>query len=199
MALVGGFIVPHPPLIIPQIGRGQEQKIQATIDGYHSIGKAVAALRPETIVILTPHSVAYADYIHISPGRAAVGDFGMFGSPQVQINVDYDQEFADQLERLSEQQGIPAGTDGERNPRLDHGSMIPLYFINLYCNDYKAVRISISGLPLSVHYRFGELIARAAEVAGKRIVVVASGDLSHKLKEDGPTGLQKKGLLLIRE
>ena len=193
MALVGGFVVPHPPSIIPQIGKGQEQKIQATIDAYHAVSKSIADIKPDTIVIVTPHSVAYADYIHISPGSSARGDFSMFGSPHVQIDVEYDQECVGHLESLSEQQGIPAGTDGERDPRLDHGSMIPLYFINLYYHNYKAVRVSISGLPLLTHYRFGKLVAQAAEAAGKRVVIVASGDLSHRLTEDGPYGFAKEG------
>lgn len=193
MALVGGFVVPHPPLIIPQIGKGQEQKIQATVDAYHEVGRSIAELKPDTIVIVSPHAVAYADYIHISPGSSARGDFAMFGSPQVTIRVEYDQEFTGLLERLSEQEGIPAGTEGERDPRLDHGSMVPLYFINHYYQDYEAVRVSISGLPLVTHFRFGGLIARAAEVIGKRVVLVASGDLSHKLTEDGPYGFAEEG------
>lgn len=193
MALVGGFVVPHPPLIIPQIGKGQERKIQATIDAYHAAGRMIADLMPDTVVIVTPHSVAYSDYIHISPGGTARGDFGMFGSPQVQISAAYDQEFTSWLERLSEHRGIPAGTDGERDSRLDHGSMIPMYFINKYCQDFKVVRVSISGLPLVTHFRFGGLIAEAAEETGKRVVVVASGDLSHKLIEDGPYGFAEEG------
>ena len=29
--ILGAFMVPHPPLIIPEIGKGKEQKIQNTI------------------------------------------------------------------------------------------------------------------------------------------------------------------------
>ena len=28
MALVGSVMVPHPPIILPEIGRGEEKKIQ---------------------------------------------------------------------------------------------------------------------------------------------------------------------------
>ena len=38
--ITGAFMVPHPPLIIPEIGRGEEKKIQNTIDAYHEIGRA---------------------------------------------------------------------------------------------------------------------------------------------------------------
>lgn len=30
MAIVGAFMVPHPPLIIPDIGRGGEMEIEET-------------------------------------------------------------------------------------------------------------------------------------------------------------------------
>ena len=74
--ITGAFMVPHPPLIIPEIGRGEEKKIQNTIDAYHEIGGRIGALKPDTIVLISPHQIMYADYFHISPGRGAKGDFG---------------------------------------------------------------------------------------------------------------------------
>ena len=32
MAILGAVQVPHPPLIIPEVGHGEEKAIQATID-----------------------------------------------------------------------------------------------------------------------------------------------------------------------
>ena len=199
MTLLGGFIVPHPPLIIPEIGRGEEQQIQATITAYQTIGRTIAALQPDTIVIITPHSVLYRDYLHISPGTQAVGDFSRFGQPKVRFTVRYDSDFVARLVRLSEEAGIPAGTLGEGDPALDHGTMVPLHFINQYYHNYQVVRISISGLSLQTHYQFGKLIAQAAAESGKQVVIVASGDLSHRLKEDGPYGFAEEGPVFDRE
>ncbi len=53
----GAFMVPHPPLIIPEIGRGEERKIQDTVDAYREIAGRIAALKPETIVLISPHQV----------------------------------------------------------------------------------------------------------------------------------------------
>lgn len=36
-------------------------------------------------------------------------------------------------------------------------------------------------------------IKKTAELLGRSIVIIGSGDLSHKLKEDGPYGFQKEG------
>lgn len=193
MAVKGAVMVPHPPLIIPDVGRGQEKAIQATIDAYHEAAKKIASWQPDTVVVLSPHSIMYADYFHISPGTGARGDFGQFRAPQVKIQVQYDTELVEALSQEAEARGIPAGTMGERDSRLDHATMIPLWFLNHYYTDYKTVRIGLSGLPLSQHYMLGQCIQKAAELCGRNIVVIGSGDLSHKLKEDGPYGFQKEG------
>ena len=96
------FIVPHPPLILPEIGRGEERKIQKTIDSYREIAKEAALMEPETVIILSPHSVMYQDYFHISPGTRAKGDFGLYGYPELQIGGVYDTEFVSELCGLAE-------------------------------------------------------------------------------------------------
>jgi len=128
--ITGAFMVPHPPLIIPEIGRGEEKKIQATVDSYHETGRRIAGLKPETVVLLTPHQVMYADYFHISPGKKARGDFGQFRAGQMRIEAEYDTEFVENLCKLAEAGRLPAGTAGERERRLDHGAMVPLYFVD---------------------------------------------------------------------
>jgi AmmeMemoRadiSam system protein B len=76
---------------------------------------------------------------------------------------------------------------------LDHGTLVPLYFIDPYLENYKVVRASISGLSHTDHYRFGTCIQRTAEKLGRRTVLIASGDLSHRLKEEGPYSYAKEG------
>ncbi|MBP1753658.1 MAG: hypothetical protein H6Q59_56 [Firmicutes bacterium] len=194
MALVGAFIVPHPPLIVPEVGRGEEKKVSKTIHSYHEVAKRIAELKPDTIIITSPHSIMYSDYFHISPGKKAKGDFDNFRAKEVSFHVDYDEEFVNSLEACAERDGIEAGTLGEKNPELDHGTMVPLYFINQYYQNYQLVRIGLSGLSLPLHYRLGKCIEKTAAKLDRRIVLVASGDLSHKLKEEGPYGFAKEGV-----
>lgn len=194
MALLAAFIVPHPPLIIPELGKGDEKKIQSTIDSYHNIARQIGELKPDTIVISTPHSILYSDYFHISPGSAARGDMGGFGEKNVSFSVEYDESFVEELEALAERKQLQAGTLGEKDSSLDHGTMVPLYFINQYLRDYKLVRVSLSGLPVIEHYKLGRCIKETADKLNRRIVFVASGDLSHRLKEDGPYGFTKEGV-----
>ena len=193
MAVKGAVMVPHPPIIVPEIGRGEERKIQATADSCRRAAEKIAEWKPDTIVVVSPHAVMYADYFHISPGEGAKGDFGQFRAPQVKFRVNYDTEFAGLLSQEAQARDISAGTLGERDRRLDHGTMVPLYFLNQYYTGYRLVRIGLSGLPLSKHYELGRCIQKTAELLGRDIAVIGSGDLSHKLKEDGPYGFQKEG------
>ncbi len=193
MPVIAAFMVPHPPMIVPEVGRGSEAQVEATRAAYARVAEEIAALKPETIVISSPHATMYADYFHISPGRGAEGSFARFRAPQVRFKEEYDAELAKTIERLAIAAGLPAGTRGERDKALDHGTMVPLYFIRQVCAGFKIVRVGLSGLPLEDHYRLGQLIGRAAEETGRRVVYVASGDLSHKLQAYGPYGFAPEG------
>ena len=186
-------MVPHPPLIIPEVGRGQEKGIQATIDAYHEAARRLAAWKPDTVAVLSPHTVMYADYFHISPGTEAEGDFGRSRAPHAKVRAKYDTQLVRLIAQEADAADVPAGTMGEQDRRLDHGTMIPLWFLNRYYGDYQTVRIGLSGLPFSMHYRLGQCIQRAAVRSGKRVAVIASGDLSHRLTKDGPYGFREEG------
>lgn len=186
-------MVPHPPIIIPDIGKGEERKIQSTIDAYHQAARQIALWKPDTIVLFSPHQIMYGDYFHISPGTEAHGDFGQFGAANVSIDVSYDAEFVEELCRQAQNQGLKAGTLGEKERNLDHGTMVPLYFVNQYWKEYKLVRIGLSGLTPTMHYELGQCIQKTAKILGRGTVIIGSGDLSHRLKEDGPYGFQKEG------
>ncbi|MBR3349771.1 MAG: AmmeMemoRadiSam system protein A, partial [Solobacterium sp.] len=73
------------------------------------------------------------------------------------------------------------------------GTMVPLYFVEKYYSDFKILRIGLSGLSFADHYRFGMMIREAVKRTGRRAVLIASGDLSHKLQEYGPYGFAKEG------
>ena len=193
MAVIAAYMVPHPPMIIPDVGRGSEQQVQKTIDAYTKVAEEIAASQPETIIISSPHATMYADYFHISPGEEAKGNFGKFLAADVRFREEYDTELVDQIEYLAEEEEFPAGTMGERDPMLDHGTMVPLYFIRQKYKDFKIVRIGLSGLSLHDHYRLGQIIQQAVSATNRRVVYVASGDLSHKLQKSGPYGFAPEG------
>ena len=193
MPILGTYIVPHPPVIIPAVGDGREHDIQKTIDAYEEISCRIAELKPETIIVLTPHGVMYSDYMHISPGKSGQGNLAQFGAPGVSIQADYDEEFVSALSFAASSSGVSAGTLGEKDKRLDHGTIVPLYFIEHNLKNYKLVRISSSGLSREEHYALGRCLKEVILDLDRKVVIIASGDLSHKLTSDGPYTYAKEG------
>ena len=193
MSIVAAYMVPHPPMIIPEVGRGSESQITETIRAYQQAADEIAALKPETIIISSPHATLYADYFHISPGEKASGDFGRFRAPEVSFREKYDTALVRTICELADGQGFPAGTMGERDRQLDHGTMVPLYFAEQKYRDFQLVRVGLSGLSLAEHYAFGQIIQQAVNRTGRKAVYIASGDLSHKLQEYGPYGFAAEG------
>ncbi|MBR6014256.1 MAG: AmmeMemoRadiSam system protein A [Selenomonadaceae bacterium] len=196
MSILAAVVVPHPPIILPEIGRGEEIKISATSDAYKKISEKIVALNPDTIIITSPHSIMYADYFHISPGKSAEGNFSKFHAPQVELKINYDTEFVKKLSDKAMNENIPAGVLGEKNSELDHGTMIPLRFLEQAGLDFEKVkflRIGLSGLSAADHYNFGKIISKVSDELGRKIIFVASGDLSHKLKPKGAYGFVEEG------
>ena len=145
MFILGAIIIPHPSLIIPTVGRGREREVQATIDAYRTAAKQVAAWKPEVLIITSPHQIMYADYFHISPGKSASGGMSAFGAAQTKLRVEYDAPLRREIIRCGEAVGIQAGTLGQRDPYLDHGTFGPLYFLREAGVDCPILRIGLSG------------------------------------------------------
>lgn len=193
MPMLGAVLTPHPPVLLPEVGNGRERELAATDQAMRTAAAAVARWGPEVLIVASPHTILYGDYFHIAPGSGAVGDMAAFGAPQVRLEVRYDAPLRGEILRQAEAAGLQAGTLGQRDPRLDHGVLIPLYFLRqagVYC---PVVRLGLSGFSALDHYRLGQCVARAVETLGRRAVFVASGDLSHKLKADGPYGFAPEG------
>ncbi len=198
MSLKGAFIVPHPPLIIPEVGGGRQKIIQKTVEAYQKVAERIKILRPDTLVIATPHADSSGDRFAVSAGRGAEGSFGDFGAPQVRMEVLYDADLAGRISRLAGGEGLAVEESEKEYGTLDHATMIPLYFILAEGLNIPVVRISIAGLPAASHRTMGRCILRAAEELGRSIVFVASGDLSHKLAKDGPYGYSAEGPVFDR-
>ncbi len=75
-------MVPHPPIILPNIGRGEEKKIQDIADACQHAADAIVASQPDTILIVSPHAPSYFDYIQISDGSSGRGSMAQFRDTQ---------------------------------------------------------------------------------------------------------------------
>ena len=69
----------------------------------------------------------YADYFHVSPGKSAKGSFSRFDAPETRFEVEYDAELAGEIAERAQKNGLPAGPLGEKDAKLDHGVMVPMW------------------------------------------------------------------------
>lgn len=193
MTVLAAVAVPHPPLIFPEVGKGKEKEIQKTIDSYREAMKFLTDFEPDTIILLSPHMRWYADYFHVESQRSLTDNFVKFGAPEVKITAEADESFIGTLNTLCQARGFPCGILGEQEQNIDHGSFIPLRFLAEVKKDFKVVRIAISGLSIYYHYLLGQILNEVSDKLNRRSVIIASGDWSHKLLDDGPYGFTKEG------
>ena len=198
MSVLAAVAVPHPPLIIPQVGMGREKQIQTTVDSYNKVMEFLSSLNPETVVIASPHMETYADYIHVASGPGCSGSFAQFGASDVRIEASYDEGFIEELCDEFNAKDLSAGKLGNKMSELDHATMIPMWFLNKYLTSYKVVRIGISGLDICDHYRVGRAVSDVASRLKRKVVFIGSGDLSHRLLDDGPYGFNENGPVFDR-
>ena len=214
MGIVFACAVPHPPLIVPAVGRGQEREIQATVDAYRAVAAELVAMQPDVIVVTSPHAPYFRDAFHVTTDEELPGSMRQFRAPGCRIDARCDVAFARAVVDGLGAAKIPAVTSEYYPDDMDHATFVPLYFVKEAareavaageaespCGDLPCpiVRIGLSLLPKERHRELGRVIARVAEAQGKRVAFIASGDLSHKLKSDGPYGFAPEGPVFDKE
>lgn len=142
----------------------------------------------------------FSDAIAISNEEKIKGNLIKFRDFETNIELEIDKEFNDELLNLCKSENISAtGIDSNllrrfnKDYELDHGTMVPMYFINKYYTDYKLVHITYSILNDIELYKFGMAIQKTAKNLNKNTVIIASGDLSHRLTEEGPYEYSPQG------
>lgn len=191
--ICGAIMVCHPPIIIPGVGKGEEKKIADISDAYAKAAKTVCDLDPDTVVIVSPHAPSYIDYIQLTSAPRSRGSLADFNDPNDTFAISNDTELVRKLESMAKKEDFAMGTLGSQNGPLDHGTMVPLYFLKDLKKDVKIVRMSVGGLSHLDHYKAGMMIAKAAIELGKRVAIVASGDLSHCQKAGTHYGYKECG------
>jgi AmmeMemoRadiSam system protein A len=195
-SIVFACVSPHPPIIVHEIGQGREGETQKTIDALEQVAREMAQHQPETAILISPHGPARRDAFAILVGPRADGDLDAWDAPQVTFAFENDVEAASLIREEAERAGVPLeplerwsyrDAAGSWCDGLDWGCTVPLYYLRPGLAEAKLVLLSISYLPPRQHFALGQAVARASERLGRRVVIIASADLSHNLAY-GPMG-----------
>jgi AmmeMemoRadiSam system protein A len=201
--IINAYIFPHPPIIIPEVGGGREIDAGKTIEAYKKAAKEIKEDNPDTIIMITPHAPFFKDLIYITDTEKTIGgDFRRFGAPEVRLEFENHNLFVEKISSNANYSGITITGPSHKlikrmgiSKDLDHGAMVPLYFISKEINDFKLVHISVADMPYEKLYNFGECIGKSVAEMNEKIVLIASGDLSHSLTWDAPCGYNEKGAI----
>ena len=190
--IVFGAICPHPPIIIPEVGKENTNRVQKTIAAMEKLAKDFAASRVDTVIVISPHGPTFADCFNVRAAEIFHGNLSMFGTPKVELKLPGNKRLANAVAHAAN--GVNLPTKLLSSPELDHGIIVPLYFLlkNLSYSP-TLIPIGFSNLPLRDHYQLGEMIARVCEPKLNRVAIVASGDLSHRLTVEAPAGFSPRG------
>jgi AmmeMemoRadiSam system protein B len=172
--------------MVPEVGGEMISEVRGSIEAMRELTRRVVACGAETVVIISPHAplepsafVAYAE-----PNLR--GDFAQFRAPQAEVNFPLDSEMLAAVVRSAAEDGF-AVLPFEGYP-LDHGTAVPLYFLQSFGWEGRVVALGYSFLSNEDHLRFGASVRRAAETLDRKVSFIASGDLSHRLKPSAPAG-----------
>ena len=182
------FIMPHPPLAVAEVGQGHEKSIPKTIAGMNKIAEQIKAIAPKTIAIISPHGNVFSDGLCINIEDSLTGSFTQYHQPRLRIDVKGDLQKALVLCSGLRASGINClaldEVTAEKysiSTEIDHGALVPLYFIMKQYIDFKLLHINSGFLPKAQMYQAGKILS---EILGEGNVIIASGDLSHRLSEE---------------
>ncbi|HLD27763.1 MAG TPA: AmmeMemoRadiSam system protein B [Patescibacteria group bacterium] len=190
MSLIFGAIVPHPPLLIPAIGRDNLKEMEKTGRSFKELEEILYAKKPDTIIVISPHGNLMTEAFTINHSPVLKADFEDFGDLETKLEFKNDNALAYQIRESLETKLPLVLTTVER---LDHGVSVPLYYLTRHLPDFRIIPVGYSMLSFAEHFAFGAAIRRVLNLTNKRVAVIASGDLSHRLTLEAPAGFSERG------
>jgi len=190
MSIVFSAIVPHPPILIPSIGKKNLDQLKATSEAYSELEQNLYASQAETIIIISPHGPLQEKSFTLNLSLEFNADFADFGDLATKFNLSGNVGLA---HKIREKMEATAPLNLISESKLDHGASVPLYLLSRHLPKIKIIPLYYSGLNLIAHYNIGQMIKNELLSSDERIAVVASGDLSHRLTKDAPAGYNPKG------
>jgi len=198
--ILSAYLMPHPPIIIKEIGKGEERKISETIKSMEYVAEDVRQKIPDTIIVITPHGPVFRDAVAVSYGENLSGTLEKFKAGDVCICKSNNKTLVDEIIKRAGLRSIVTVKFDDLTARqygleegLDHGTIVPLYFIEKKYRAYKLIHITYGMLSCEDLYSFGKAIQEAVAGESFNVSIIASGDLSHRLSEDGPYGYHPSG------
>lgn len=158
---------------------------QQAIDGHKEIVKRAIEAGADTIVVLDTHWLVNAGY-HINSNSQFQGTYTSHEFPHFIQNLDYkyqgNPELGDAIAEKATEKGVFTLSHQLDSLTLEYGTLVPMFFMN---GDSKLKVVSVAAW-CTVHSiessrKLGEAIKEAIEASDSKVMILASGSLSHKI------------------
>ncbi|MFQ6019351.1 MAG: AmmeMemoRadiSam system protein A, partial [Dehalococcoidia bacterium] len=186
-------VSPHPPIIVPEVGRGRERQTQATLDALAQVAAEMSAQAPHTVVLIATHGPTRPAAFSALAAPVAKGDFAQWGAPKVRLQFETDQEAVTAIHEEARHSNVPLEPIRRWGDGLDWSCTVPLYHLQRAMGEAKLVCLTISHLSPQHHFALGQAVRRTLDRLGRPAAIIASADLSHRLSEDSPYGFDPAG------
>lgn len=184
--IVFAAITPHTPLLLKTIVTEHEKALVGTRKAFEALKLELRRSRPETIIILSPHGTILPDAFAVNLCDEYRINFKEFGDLGTTRRFHADLSFIDETQRAFRKKDAPITLLSSRE--LDYGAGVPLALLTDPKQELRLVPFSRSGLDFGKHFAFGEALGDQAATSQKRIAIIASANLSHRLSSDSPVG-----------
>ena len=91
--LLAAYLMPHPAVLIPEIGQGEEKKLKKTADAIKRAAKEIKELAPDNIIVITPHGAAFMGALSVFGGKLAQKTMEEMDAPDVWLSLETNQCF----------------------------------------------------------------------------------------------------------
>ena len=190
MPLKAAYLLPHSPLLIPEIGRANHSFFDKTTKAYRDASTKMQSEEVEILIIFSPHASVDKKTFQINVAPEMEVDLKEFGFISPKTLFTGAAVLADKINETLKDE-FPLRLSSER--LMDYGSAIPSYLLNLYGANPRIMVVSLaSELGKDVQLKFSQALGKIIFESEKNIAVVASGDLSHRLQKKSPGGYSSK-------
>ncbi|MEM7584275.1 MAG: class III extradiol dioxygenase subunit B-like domain-containing protein [Acidobacteriota bacterium] len=186
-------LLPHPPIIVPEVGRERLDDCRATFDACRDVARRMMAARPDRLVLVSPHAPRRNGAFGLWSGTRLRGDLGRFGAPSCAVDLASDAELSDALAETATANGLTTRAIAEQP--LDHGAVVPLWFLVEAGWRGPTTIVALPQWPTSpAMIAFGRAVAAATMAPTTRLALIASGDMSHRVLPEAPAGYHPRAV-----
>ena len=185
-AIVFSGIAPHPPIMVPEVGGEAIADVRGSIDAMGELTRRIIESGAETVVLISPHAPLDPHGFVAYQRPQLYGDFASFRAPDTKVEFPLDEELLQAIKKTAASEGLTVMNLENRD--LDHGTAVPLYFLQRNGWAGRIVGLGYSFLSNEDHLQFGACLRQAIDRVGRSVALIASGDLSHRLKPEAPAG-----------